>query len=338
MLGDLPPELAEDKFWMKFPPPVLSIAVIGLAGGVAALIGVDAANGTAESAKLVSGVPWTVWRAVAGMSFVLFVLLTVQAIRILQHPYSWGFYPLAGRTLRYLLAAAAGCGGALIYQQAFPAAMPELPVRNQDLRMHLLFWAALVATAPWLTIVWLAHAECRDLATLRRRPSIAEAREYALAMDDRTRDPELVNQAIVQVQKLWQLLKMCSGAFALGVVAAVASAGALRGAFVDTYPDRAHEFPPANVLLYGVLFTLGLAVIAVPLAVAWRNRAAQLLDHACPLPADGQPTQEWEQEARRVATLLHLDLPYVRNPLYLLAVGTPLLVSALAAFLPILAN
>jgi len=59
-----------------------------------------------------------------------------------------------------------------------------------------------------------------------------------------------------------------------------------------------------------------------------------LLDHACPLPPDGKPAEEWENERRRLERLLHLDISILRNPLTVLSVFAPLLISALAAFLP----
>lgn len=339
MLGELPPQLSEDSFWTRIPPPVLSMIVLGLAFGFAALIGMDASTGTAESRAFAHGVPWTVWRAMAGTSLVVFAVLTVQAIRILQHPAKWGFYPPPGRARRYLLCAIAGTIAGGVYALVFPPPGPRVPVHYLDARTGIVLVAALLAAIPWLTIVWLAHAECRDLKNgVGRRASARQGHEYADAMEEETVDPESFRLAVAQLEGLWRLLLTCAGAFALGVVAAVASAGALRGAFVAAYPDRHDEFPPANVLLFGGLFTLGLSVIAVPMAVAWRHRAQQLVEHACPLPPDGRPTAGWTEERERVEHMLHLDTPFVRNPLTLISVTAPLLVSALAAFLPIVAN
>ncbi|MFB6723916.1 hypothetical protein ACFCV3_27305 [Kribbella sp. NPDC056345] len=316
MLGELPRELAEDNFWVKLPPPLLSMIVFGLAFCFAGLLGVAGSDGTAVSDAFVKGVPWTVWRAVAGAALVVFALLTAQAVRILQHPDRWGFYPPPARRRRYLLCAAISAVAVAGYRILFPGVVPDLPVQSLQLRTGAVLLCGMLAAIPWLTIVWLAHAECREL----------------WQRDD---DPLDEPQAhIRRLERLWQLLIVCVGAFMLGVAAAVASAGAIRGAFVSAHPDRADEFPPSNVLLYGGMFALGLAVIGIPMAVAWRNRAQQLVEHMCPLPASGRPSEEWLQERHRIEHLLHLDISILRNPLTILSVIAPLIVSALAAFLP----
>ncbi|MFK4087505.1 hypothetical protein ACI2LF_25575 [Kribbella sp. NPDC020789] len=316
MLGELPRELAEDNFWVRLSPPLLSMIVFGLAFCCAGLLGVAGSDGTAASDAFVSSVPWTVWRAVAAAAMVVFALLTAQAVRILQHPDRWGFYPPPARRRRYLLAATAAAAAVAAYRILFPGVTPDLPVRSLETRTGAVLICGMLATIPWLSVVWLAHAECRELW---QRDGAGEG------------EPRV---HIRRLERLWQLLILCVGAFMLGVVAAVAAAGALRGAFVSAHPDRASEFPPSNVLLYGGMFALGLAVIGVPMAVSWRNSAQQLVEHVCPLPAAGLPTEEWLQERHRVEHLLHLDISVLRNPLTILSVLTPLAVSALAAFLP----
>lgn len=76
----------------------------------------------------------------------------------------------------------------------------------------------------------------------------------------------------------------------------------------------------------------------MPLVASWRARAQDLVEHGCPLPADGKPTAEWSEERERLEKLLHLDLSILRNPLTALSVFAPLLISALAAFLPQIAG
>jgi hypothetical protein len=338
MLGELPRELAEDRFWTKVPPPLLSMGVLGSALGISTLLGVAGSNGTVAGDAFVHSVPWTVWRAIAGAALVVFVLLTAQAIRILQYPERWGFYPPPSRRPRYLGCAITAAVGVAAYRLIFAGAGPDLPVQALKWRTAFVLVAALLAAIPWLTIVWLAHAECRDLDQITPQPATSPGNEYADAMEDDARSPELFGLAVRQLEGLWQLLLVCAGAFTLGVVAAVASSGALRGAFVSAHPKRADEFPPSNVLLYGGMFAVGLAVIAAPLAVAWRNRAQQLVEHACPLPLNGRPTEQWAAERHRIEHLLHLDIPFVGNPLTMVGVLAPLAVSALAAFLPEVAN
>jgi hypothetical protein len=335
MVVELPRELAEDAFWTRMPPPLLSVVVIGLAFGFEVLLGVAGSDGTAAGEAFVHSVPWTVWRSVTGAALVVFVLLTAQAVRILQNPGKWGFHPQPVRQRHYVMSATAAAAAVLAYRFAFPGKTPDLPVQYLTVRTDVVLVAALVAAVPWLAVVWLAHAECRNLDEFSE-PDIGN--EYAGAIHDASHNPVLFRKAVKQLLGLWELLIFCAGAFTLGVVAAVASAGALRGAFVSVYPKRAGEFPPANVLLYGGLFALGLSAIALPMATAWRNRAQQLVEHVSPLPKNGRPTQAWTQERQRLEHLLHLDTPVVRNPLTLVGILAPLAVSALAAFLPELAN
>jgi hypothetical protein len=47
------------------------------------LLGVGGSDGSATSEAFVHGVPWTIWRAFAGATLVVFAVLTFQAIRIL---------------------------------------------------------------------------------------------------------------------------------------------------------------------------------------------------------------------------------------------------------------
>lgn len=336
MLTELPRGLADDAFWKRLPPPLISILVIGPAIGFAALLGVDGSDGTGAGDAFVEGVPWTVWRAISGVALIVFVVLTLQAVRILQRPGEWGLHPKHQDRRRFLIYAVLGATAAGCYRLVFPGVGPDLPVKNLDLRTGVVLVTALVAAVPWMTVVWPADAECRNLANhVDERPEAGNA--YARAMRDPANDAASFNRAVVQLNRLWQLLWFCALSSMFGVIAAVASAGALRGAFISAHPKQAHEFPPANVLLYGALFTLGLSVIAVPFFVASRNRAGQLADHFCPLPTDGKLSEEWMQQRKRVEHLLHLG-PLFADSVTAIGVLAPLVVSAIAAFLPKAAN
>jgi hypothetical protein len=333
MFGELPRGLAEDALWAKLPPPLLSVLVIGLAFGFEYLLGIHDSDGSQQSRDFVGSVPWTVWRSVSAVALVVFLLLTVQAVRVLQAPSDWGFHPERHRRRNYLLTATGAAVTIALYRLTIHGDGPRVPVDHLDSRTNVVMLVALVPAVPWLAVVWLAHAECRDLNKFTRAGN-----EFANAMQDtRPNDPELYRNAVKQLQNLWELLVLCAGAFTLGVVAAVASSGALRGAYVALHPTS-NDFPPANVLLYGGLFALALAVIAVPMATAWRNQARKFVDHVYPLPENGRPTVEWVEDRDRLERVLHLDVPFVRNPLTVVGVLAPLVVSALAAFLPEIAN
>jgi hypothetical protein len=89
----LPRELVEDTFWLRLPPPARTVIVFSLLFGFAALLGIAGSTGTEASTTFVGSVPWTIWRVVASAALVVFVVLTVQAVRVLQHPANWGMYP-----------------------------------------------------------------------------------------------------------------------------------------------------------------------------------------------------------------------------------------------------
>jgi hypothetical protein len=91
------------------------------------------------------------------------------------------------------------------------------------------------------------------------------------------------------------------------------------------HPNQKDDFPPQNVLLYGAVFAILLALITVPLVVSWRSRALRLVEVVAPAPS----TEREALEAR-----LQLNLPLLRNPLTALNVFAPLITSVLAAFVP----
>jgi hypothetical protein len=124
MLTELPRELAEDAFWTRLPPPLISILVIGPAIGFAALLGIHGSDGTGAGDTFVKGVPWTVWRAISGVALIVFVVLTLQAIRILQRPGDWGFHPKQQDRVRFLIYAVLGAAAAGSYRLSSQASAP----------------------------------------------------------------------------------------------------------------------------------------------------------------------------------------------------------------------
>jgi hypothetical protein len=122
--------------------------------------------------------------------------------------------------------------------------------------------------------------------------------------------------------------------FYLAVVAAIVNSGALRASFLNAHPARSADFPPSNVLFYGAFFAVILSVITIPLVAAWRSCATTAVERTCPLPPDGQPTDDWVSARERLEKLLHLDVPLLRNPLTALSIFVSLITAALAAFIP----
>jgi hypothetical protein len=91
-------------------------------------------------------------------------------------------FPAPSRRGQYLFCAAFGATTLAAFRLLNPAAAPDLPVRNLQMRTGGVLLAGLLASIPWLTIVWLAHAECHDLEReLPRRTSGHLANDYAAA-------------------------------------------------------------------------------------------------------------------------------------------------------------
>jgi hypothetical protein len=184
-----------------------------------------------------------------------------------------------------------------------------------------------------LALVWLAHAICDELRTsVASMP--AEEVVTAGGAPGTAAGGEAIRSTVDQLQRLWRLMTQCVTAAAISVVVAIVTAGALRAAFLSYAPGRADDFPASNVLLYGALFAVLQTAIGLPLVVSWRARARELVERAYPLPIDGQPTEGWLGDRRRMETLLHLNVSLLRNPLAALSVLAPLATSALAVFIP----
>src|SRR5687768_1648803 len=91
------------------------------------------------------------------------------------------------------------------------------------------------------------------------------------------------------LQLLWNRLMTCIGTFAIGVVAALLTSGALRFALLEAHPNCGdkfkpewqrpngpvcgEDFPASTVLLYGAAFALFLLLIALPPVISWRDHA-----------------------------------------------------------------
>lgn len=307
--------------------PVVTIGTVGLLFAVTALLGVDDSTGTKDSNDFVTSVPWTVWRMVAAAAILLFLGMLLTAARVLADD-RWGIVVTPRRRWVYVAIAAAAIGVFFVLVSLSGGQLPDVPVKNLRFRLRGVLLTGMIASVPWLALVWLAHEACHALHD--RIKSLSPIATKA----DSGAEPTPYREVITQLLTLWSLLVLCIGGFALGVVAAIVTSGALRASFIAVHPDRANEFPAVNVLYYGALFAVLLSVLAVPLAASWRSCARSIVDHAYPLPPDGQPTDEWVASRTRLEVLLHLDVSLLRNPLTALTILSPLLTGALAAFIP----
>jgi hypothetical protein len=212
----------------------------------------------------------------AGASAAVFAVMLVLGLRTVLRPAAhWGLADVpATRRYGYLAVAAllmAGLTAITLASEPWPAAA-ALPVQHITWRTRGVLIAGYLAAIPWLTLVWLAHAECARLnAAIVDRPTAS------------------IQDTIRQLRQLWRLITYGIGAAAISVVFATITAGALRAAFVGYVPDRSDEFPGSVVLLFGGLFTVLQAAIGLPLVASWRARARDPVESAYPIPEDGRP-------------------------------------------------
>jgi len=317
---------------LRLGPPALTGGAVVLVFALTAALGFDDSTGSPESEAFVGSVPWIVWRMVGAAAIVLFLGLLVTAIRVLIAADEWGIQASTARRWAYVACAAAGVGALIVARILAGANNPDVPVNNLEVRVLCILLPALTASVPWLVLVWLAHDTCHLLRDrIESLPPIPLRPTDVPAADVK---PNPHREVITRLLRLWDLLVLCVGAFALGVIAAIVTSSSLRAAFIDAHPDRADEFPAVNVLYYGALFAVLASVLNVPLVAAWRRCARAVVDQSYPLPPDGQPSEDWVAARTRLENLLHLDVSLLRNPLTGLTILSPLLTSALAAFLP----
>ena len=267
---------------------------------VAVLVGRVGAS-RPDPTRFVDSVPWLSWLLLSGLALNVFAALLAGSVLVLRNREAWGlgsvqFLPYLGCSVAFVLVL-----GAL--RLIWGGANPDLPVTGLALRTGAILGVGIVACTPWLAIAWLAHAT-------------------VLAVDVEHGDTVEVTDRLV---RLWRLLVIIVSAFTAVVVVAILCSGALRAAFLFAHPNQKDDFPPQNVLLYGAVFAILLALITVPLVVSWRSRALRLVEVVAPTPS----TEREALEAR-----LQLNLPLLRNPLTALNVFAPLITSVLAAFVP----
>lgn len=318
--GDRPP---------RFSPPTLTIGSLLLLWLAGLIVGYAADDGTAASERFVGSVEWSTWVFLAGASVAVFAVMLVLGLRAIIRPSpDWGLASApAARRYGYLASAALFMAALIVVTLAgepWPAAA-DLPVQHPTWRTRGVLITGYLAAIPWLTLVWLAHAECARLkaAIVDRHP------------DETTKS---IQETVKHLSQLWRLMTYGVTAAAISIVIAIVTAGALRAAFIAHAPDRAGEFPGSVVLLFGGLFAVLQAAIGLPLVASWRARARDLVEQAHPLPEDGRPTESWVADRARLEALLHLDVPLLRNPLAALSIFVPTITSLLAVFIPDLAN
>jgi hypothetical protein len=306
------------------PAPIYGLGSLALLFAIILALGWGAALGTDVSRAYVDGVGWLTWRTTAALAISAFLLLFGKGVRFLVYRREYEL-PASRKRVRTYSVVAALAIATTIGVSAFGTEpwRLQMPVSHIAWRTRAVLYIGLSSAVPWFVLTWLCHDRCRP----------QEQRPWNSA-DKLTFD---------QLERLWDVLVYCLRAFAIGVTSAMLTAGALRFAFLEAQPQCdpgykgqtpcAEDFPAVDVLLFGAAFAIAGVAVALPLIVSWRGQAASWVEQQAGPPPE-PPTEDWLADRDRLAAMLHLNTPILREPLALLSILTPLVTSLLAAFLP----
>ena len=182
--------------------------------------------------------------------------------------------------------------------------------------------AGATSIGPWVLVTWWTHDALSDIkATLA--PLVASSQRSRFEAHSRL-------ETFTALRETWPRVERCTAAMAVVVTSGVLSVGALRVALLQEGAE-AGEVPGAQqVLLYGLFFAVFVAVVVIPLVLAYRRRAAEYLEAA--YPAKDPPGDASDES--RVSDLLYLARGPLRDPWAVLGVLAPVVTGALAAYLP----
>jgi hypothetical protein len=121
----------------------------------------------------------------------------------------------------------------------------------------------------------------------------------------------------------------CLGAQVAGVTLA---AGAEHDALL-TKGDTL-DLPAVYVVLYGLLLTIAIALVYIPVRSALELRGNRLVACQFPVPENHQPEADWYSGRERLASLLEDRLPARQSVQTAVAILAPLVASLLAVLLP----
>ncbi|WP_144122765.1 hypothetical protein [Catellatospora sichuanensis] len=319
-----------------FAPAVNTLAAVAVLVTAVPLLGWRADTGTAHSHAVTGSTSWLLWRGVGAASLLLFLVVGSRGVAQLRQ--SRREADPAGRrriTVFTWLAAlfvAVAATGVTLAALAVAARREPVPIGYVTVRTSGLVAIGALALVPWLAQVWLVHARTRDLGLEIERVSAEPAPAQT--------EPSPLYAPLQQLLALWEVITRCVLAFALAVVAAIVTTGAMRGVTLEAFPpqkDGPDPFPSVHVLLYGAAFAFVLLLVTVPMLAAWRARATLAVEAIAPIPSTLAVDAAWDEQRQRWEGLLQLDVSLLRSPLTALSAFVPLATSALAAFLPELA-
>ena len=324
--------------------------------------GADDKNGVVSTAQ------FGLWLAIASFAIVVFASYAVTGYVDLFRSQRYG--ERTSVLVRYILLMAAFGGGivAALSVSGTKSNLNTVDIGYWDVIRIGLVVAGVVAGGPWVIGIWRMHAA---LGTYRGRiselPTAAEAdaaqhppapepvrRWCGLRPAKPTAEPSGNPVPAARLDHMMHRLLTLRNGISVAVVHlltlvlfAVVMAGALRGAVVFQPPPvkegdpvpapppgfvSADDFSESSIVIYGAFFTAMLAIAALPLLLAWKRTATQLLDQA--YPRHVVSTQDDADARSRLSTTLDINGTLFTSPVALSAVLSPLIISALAVFVP----
>ena len=142
-----------------------------------------------------------------------------------------------------------------------------------------------------------------------------------------------VHAAIVRdIQDLRLALRRFLTCLGAQVAGAVLVAGAEHNALLGKGDTR--ELPAEYVVLYGLLFTIAITLVYVPVRSALERRGYRLVACQFPVPEDHRPDPDWYSGRERLAGLLQGGVRPGQSVQTAVAILAPLAASLLALLLP----
>ena len=206
-----------------------------------------------------------------------------------------------------------------------------VPIEGFAVVTRALILLAGVAAGPWVLTVWLAHEQLR---TLRFEVGQIRSPEPAERLAIEAVDGPAISAAVQHSLAVWTVIERSALSLAVLVSTAVFLSGALRLALINSGALDEAVFPVSAVLGYGAFFAVVLAIVVIPLVLAWRSTAMRLVEAALGVPRWGIPDQTWLDAQDRLLTRLRLDANVLRRPISALSIASPLLTAVLAALVP----
>lgn len=293
--------------------PAISLALAILACAVLGVLVVTVGSGATEESRAFRSTPrFVVWAA-------------LMATQVASWPVLWR---VGQDRLREL---ARYCPGGLrrseVARIAVLAALllaswlpPQLTDRvevhglwHHGARVGIVLFGGFAAAVPCLLAIWRTHEALAPDVT-----DVASARE-----------------TFPRLNPLRAILTSALTAVGVLVTLATLTTGALRGALNEVRPDRAREFPPEYVFLYGAMFTLLLAAAAAPTYGRMRRRATAVVDAL--LPVVTPPDDGWRErlaQRKDLAAYVSADATLMQGLQAGVLVAGPLLSGLLSLLVP----